>query len=80
MVCKAGEVGAVFLAHERLDEFAFFGVVEEEGVVGAGGQAELARVVKVEGRDVGFGLGEFELLARGSVLEEGRIYGIGSEG
>ena len=37
MVREAGEVGAVFLAHERFHIFAFFGVVEQEGVVGAGG-------------------------------------------
>ena len=48
MVREAGEVGAVFLAHERFDIFAFFGIVEEEGVVGAGGQAEFARVVEIE--------------------------------
>ena len=48
MVREAGEVGAVFLAHERFDVLAFFGIVEEEGVVGAGGQAELARVVEIE--------------------------------
>lgn len=48
MMRKARQVGAVFLAHERLDVLAFLGVVEEEGVVGARGQAELARVVEVE--------------------------------
>lgn len=48
MVREAGEVGAVFLAHERFDVLAFFGVVEEEGVVGAGGQAEFTRVVEIE--------------------------------
>lgn len=37
VVCEAGEVGAVFLAHERFYVLAFFGVVEQEGVVGAGG-------------------------------------------
>ncbi len=62
VVGEAGEVDAVFLAHERFDVLAFFGVVEEEGVVGAGGQAEFARVVKVEGCDGGFWFGEFELL------------------
>ena len=64
VVREAGEVDAVFLAHERFYVLAFFGVVEEEGVVGAGGQAEFARVVKVEGCDGGFGFGEFELLER----------------
>ena len=64
VVGAAGEVGAVFLAHEGFYVFAFFGIVEEEGVVGAGGQAELARIVKVKGRHGGFGLGEFELLVR----------------
>ena len=64
VVGKAGEVGAVFLAHEGLYVFAFFGIVEEEGVVGAGGQAELAGIVKVHGCHVGFGLREFELLVR----------------
>ena len=63
-VGEAGKVGAVFLAHEGFYVFAFFGIVEEEGVVGAGGQAELAGVVKVEGCHGGFGLGEFELLVR----------------
>ena len=62
VVREAGEVGAVFLAHERFYVLAFFGVVEQEGVVGAGGQAEFAGVVKVEGCDRGFGFGEFELL------------------
>lgn len=51
MVREAGEVGAVFLAHERFYVLAFFGVVEEEGVIGAGGQAEFAGVVEVEGCD-----------------------------
>ena len=51
MVREAGEVGAVFLTHERLGGLAFFGVEEEERVIGAGGQAEFARVVKVEGCD-----------------------------
>ena len=64
VVGEAGEVGAVFLTHEGFYVFAFFGIVEEEGVVGAGGQAELARIVKVKGRHRGFGLGEFELLVR----------------
>ena len=59
---EAGEVGAVLLAHEGFDVFAFFGIVEEEGVIGAGGQAEFTRVVKVEGCYGGFGFGEFELL------------------
>ena len=72
MVREAREVGAVFLAHEHLDVLAFLGVVEEEGVVGAGGQAEFARVVKVEGCHRGFGFGEFELLRGGrSVLLKG---------
>ena len=64
VVGEAGEVGAVFLAHEGFYVFAFFGIVEEERVIGAGGQAELARIVKVEGCHGGFGLGEFELLVR----------------
>ena len=64
VVGKAGEVGAVLLAHEGLYVFAFFGIVEEEGVVGAGGQAELAGIVKVKGCHGGFRLGEFELLVR----------------
>ena len=62
MVREAREMGAVFLAHERFYVFAFFGVVEEERVIGAGGQAEFPRVVKVEGCYGGFGFGEFELL------------------
>ena len=37
MVGETGEVGAVFLAHEGFYIFAFFSVVEQEGVVGAGG-------------------------------------------
>lgn len=64
MVREAGEVDAVFLAHQRLYIFALFGIVEEEGVVGAGGQAEFARVVKVEGCYGGFRFGKFELLVR----------------
>ena len=76
VVGEAGEMDAVFLAHERLDVLAFLGVVEEEGVVRAGGQAEFARVVKVEGCYRGFGLGEFELLGReegSAFVLEGRI-------
>ena len=72
VVREAGEVGAVFLAHERLYVLALFGVVEQEGVVGAGGQAEFARVVEVEGCDRGFGFGEFELLAGRSALFRGK--------
>ena len=66
MVREAGEVDAVFLAHECLCALAFLGVIEEEGVIGARGQAEFARVVEVEGRYGGFGLGKFELLAKRS--------------
>ena len=62
MVREAGEVGAVFLAHERFYILAFFCIIQEEGIIGAGGQAEFARVVEVEGCYGGFGLGEFELL------------------
>ena len=69
VVREARQVDAVFLAHERFDVPPFFGVVEQEGVVRAGGQAEFARVVKVERRDRGLGFGEFELLVReGSAL------------
>lgn len=64
MVREAGEVDTVFLAHKRLYVFALFGVVEEKGVVGAGGQAKFTRVVKVEGCYRGFRFGEFELLVR----------------
>ena len=49
VVGEAGEVGAVFLGGERLDVFAFFGVVELEGVVCAGCDEEVAGVVEVEG-------------------------------
>lgn len=77
VVREAGEVGAVLLAHERLYVLAFFGVVQEEGVVGAGGQAEFARVVEVEGCDGGFGFGEFELLVRGVSVGEGGIDRLG---
>ena len=62
MVGEAGEVGAVFLAEEGLDGFAFLGVVEEEGVDGGGGEEEFARVVEVERGDVSGGGGDFELL------------------
>ena len=34
---EAGEVGAIFLAEECFDLAPFFGVVEEERVVAAGG-------------------------------------------
>ncbi len=64
MVREAGEVSAVFLAHERFYVLAFFGIVKEEGVVGAGGQAEFARVIEVEGCYRAFGFGKFELLVR----------------
>lgn len=76
MVREAGEVGAVFLAHERFYVFSFFGIVEEEGIVGAGGQAEFARVVKVEGCYGGFGFGEFELLVDGLALSR---WGVGGK-
>ena len=62
VVGEAGEVGAVFLAEEGLDGFAFLGVVEEEGVDGGGGEEEFARVVEVERGDVSGGGGDFELL------------------
>ena len=64
MVREAGEVDTVFLAHKRLYVFALFGIVEEKGVVGASGQAEFARVVKVKGCYGGFRFGELELLVR----------------
>lgn len=42
MVREAGEMGAVLLGEECLDLFTLFGVVQEEGVVGAGGKAEFS--------------------------------------
>lgn len=48
VVREAGEVGAVFLGEERFDQLAFFGVVELQRFVVAGGQQEFARVVEVE--------------------------------
>ena len=48
VVGEAGEVGAVFLGEEGFDQFAFFGVVELERLVVAGGEQEFARVVEVE--------------------------------
>lgn len=51
VVREAGEVGAVFLGEERLDQLAFFGVVELQRLVVAGGEEEFARVVEVERRD-----------------------------
>lgn len=81
VVGEAGKVGAIFLAHEGFYVLAFFGIVEEEGVVGAGGQAEFAGIVKVEGCHGGFGLGEFELLEKvGSALGGGGIELIESGG
>ena len=53
VVGEAGEVGAVFLAEQGLNGFAFFGVVEEEGIDGGGSEQELACVVEVEGGYVG---------------------------
>ena len=81
VVGEAGKMGAIFLAHEGFYVLAFFGIVEEEGVVGAGGQAEFAGIVKVEGCHGGFGLGEFELLEKvGSALGGGGIELIESGG
>ena len=37
VVGEAREVDTVFLAHESFYALAFFGIVEKEGVVGAGG-------------------------------------------
>ncbi len=37
VVGKAREMNTIFLAHERFYVLAFFSIVEEEGVVGAGG-------------------------------------------
>ena len=47
VVRETCEMGAVFLREEGFDLAAFFGVVEEEGVVGAGGQTKFAGIVKV---------------------------------
>ena len=49
VMCKAGQMGTVFLAEELFYGFAFFGVVELEGFVGAGGKDEFPRIVEVEG-------------------------------
>lgn len=65
VVGEAGEVAAVFLGKEGFEVFAFFGVVELEGVIGAGGQEEFACVVEVEGCDCCFGFGKFEELRMG---------------
>ena len=48
VVGEAGEVGAVFLGEERFDQLAFFGIVELQRLVVAGGEQEFARVVEVE--------------------------------
>ncbi len=65
MVGKAGEVAAVLLREEGFEVFAFFGIVELEGVIGAGGEEEFARVVEVEGCDCSLRFGEFEELEVG---------------
>lgn len=65
MVGKAGEVAAVLLREEGFEVFAFFGIVELEGVIGAGGEEEFARVVEVEGGDCSLRFGEFEELEMG---------------
>ena len=62
VVGEAGEVAAVFLGKQSFDVFAFFGVVELEGIIGTGSEEKFTRVVEVEGCDRGFGLGEFEEL------------------
>ena len=62
VVGDAGQVAAVFLGEESFQVFAFFGIVELEGVVGTGCKEEFARVVKVEGCNRCFGFGEFEEL------------------
>ncbi len=72
VVGEAGEVAAVFLGEEGFEVFAFFCVVELKGVIGAGGEEELARVVEVEGCDCGFGFGELEELGR---VNRGRLGG-----
>ena len=62
MMSKSREVRAVLLRKERLDMFAFFGIVELKRVIGASSKQKLARVVKIDGGYESFGLGEFEKL------------------
>lgn len=65
VVGKAGEMTAVFLREEGFEVFTFFGIVELEGVIGASGEEEFARVVEVEGCDCSLRFGESEELETG---------------
>ena len=56
---EPSKVGAVFLRKQCLDVFAFFGVIELEGVIATGSNEVFARIVEVKGRNMGFGFGEF---------------------
>ena len=42
MVREACEMGTVLLREKNLDLFPFFGIVEDEGIIRAGGEAEFA--------------------------------------
>jgi len=57
MMCEAGEVGTVLLGEESLHGFAFFCIVEKEGIGACGGEEEFSLVVEVEGGYVGVGRG-----------------------
>ena len=72
MVGEARKVGAILLRWHRLYVFAFFGVVELEGVVGAGRDKQLALVVKIKRSDGDIGFGKFEALFRSIVSESYR--------
>lgn len=63
MVGEAREVGAVLLRWDCFYVFAFFGVVELEGVVGASCDEQFAPVVETEGSDGDVRLGELEALS-----------------
>ena len=70
VVREAREVGAVLLREKQLGMAAFFGIIKLDGVVAAGGEEELARIVEVEGCDGSFGFGEFELLSKSDVAAQ----------
>ena len=59
---EPGEMAPVFLGQQSLLVGAVASRVELEGVIRASSNQELAFVIKVERRDIGIGLGEFEQL------------------
>lgn len=62
MVSKAGEMGPILLGQQLFDMLSLSGIEELEGVIVAGGDEQIAIIVKVKRCHRSVGSGEFKKL------------------